>query len=80
MATILAAHPALRGVLFDRPSVVAAARAILAEAGLAGRCEFVAGDPFAAVPTGGNAYLLRRCSMIGTTSLRFASCSNAVKR
>ena len=59
LATVLRAYPALRGVLFDRPEVVAGAAAVLEEAGVADRCEIVGGDFFAAVPPGGDAYLLR---------------------
>ena len=60
LATILRAYPALRGVLFDAPEVVAGAAPALAEAGVADRCEVVGGDFFAAVPPGGDAYLLRQ--------------------
>jgi hypothetical protein len=60
LATLLQAHPTMRGVLFDRPEVVAGARATLEEAGVATRCEIIGGDFFAAVPPGGNAYLLRQ--------------------
>ena len=34
LATILRTHPTLRGVLFDRPEVVAGAAAVLAAGGL----------------------------------------------
>jgi SAM-dependent methyltransferase len=59
VATILAANPDLRGILFDQPHVVAAAGPILEAAGVAGRCAIVAGDFFAAVPEGGDACLLK---------------------
>src|ERR687886_2700100 len=59
MAAILRANPGLRGVLFDRPQVVAEARRRLEAAGLGGRCEVVGGDFFASVPVGGDAYLLK---------------------
>ncbi|HEV2236097.1 MAG TPA: methyltransferase [Ktedonobacterales bacterium] len=59
LATVLHAHPAMRGVLFDRPPVIEAARASLAAAGVLERCELVGGDFFAAVPSG-DAYLLRQ--------------------
>jgi predicted O-methyltransferase YrrM len=55
---VLQAHPHLRGVLLDRPSVIEEARAQLAEAGLADRCELAVGDFFRAVPAGGDAYVL----------------------
>jgi hypothetical protein len=38
---------------------VAGAPSLLAEAGVAGRCEVVGGDMFAAVPAGGDLYLLK---------------------
>ncbi|HEX5502371.1 MAG TPA: methyltransferase, partial [Thermomicrobiales bacterium] len=60
LATALRAHPALRGVLFDRPEVVAGAAATLAAAGVAERCEIDGGDFFTAVPPGGDAYVLRQ--------------------
>ena len=56
---ILQAHPALQGVLFELPQVTSGARERLASAGLTQRCEVVAGDFFAAVPGGGDAYLLK---------------------
>jgi hypothetical protein len=57
---ILRAAPRLQAVLLDRPPVVERARDRLEAAGLAGRCEFVAGDFFEAVPPGGDAYVLSR--------------------
>jgi hypothetical protein len=60
LETILRATPDLRGVLVDRPEGVARARARLAAADLDGRAECVAGDFFAAVPSGADAYLLSR--------------------
>lgn len=60
LATILRAHPRLRGTLLDRPEVVAGAAALLEEAGVAGRCSRVGGDMFAAVPEGGDIYILSR--------------------
>jgi predicted O-methyltransferase YrrM len=60
ISTILRAHPHARGLLFDLPEVVARAQPLLAEAGLAERCETRGGDMFAAVPEGGDTYLLSR--------------------
>ncbi|MGI8457304.1 MAG: methyltransferase [Propionibacteriaceae bacterium] len=60
LAQVLTAHPGLTGVLFDRPEVVANAGPVLGD--LTGRCEVVGGDMFAAVPAGGDAYLL--CSLL----------------
>jgi hypothetical protein len=60
LAAILRANPELRGVLVDRPQVVAEAQPQLEAAGLGGRCEVVAGDFFVSVPAGGDAYMLKR--------------------
>ena len=59
LAAILAAFPALQGVVFDLPAVADAAAAALAAAGLAGRCRAEGGDMRRAVPRGGDAYLRR---------------------
>lgn len=59
LGRVLTAHPSLRGVLLERPHVLAAARTRLAAAGLDGRCELRAGD-FADVPPGAGVYLLSR--------------------
>jgi hypothetical protein len=59
LAAILTAHPHLKGVLVELPHVVAGARPKLEEAGLAGRCQTVAGDFFQSVPDGGDAYILK---------------------
>jgi SAM-dependent methyltransferase len=56
---ILGAHPRLRGVVFDRPEPAERARKKLAETGLESRCQVVAGDFFEAVPSGGDAYILK---------------------
>jgi hypothetical protein len=58
IAAILAAYPNMRGVLFDLPGVVAGAAGHLAEAGIAERCDIVAGSFFEAVPRGGDAYIV----------------------
>ena len=59
LAAILAKHPGVRGVLFDQPHVVAGAGEVLRAAGVAARCEVVAGSFFEAVPGGGDAYILK---------------------
>jgi hypothetical protein len=59
IAAILAAAPEVRGVLFDRPAGVAGAPAVLSAAGVADRCEIVAGDFFVAVPDGADAYVIK---------------------
>ncbi|MFI6602041.1 methyltransferase [Nonomuraea sp. NPDC050536] len=58
LATVLQAHPEMRGVLFDLEHVVARSGELIAAEGLAERCELVGGDFFASVPSGGDAYLL----------------------
>jgi hypothetical protein len=58
LAAILRATPQARGILFDRPSVVAAARELLGRTGIAERCEVVGGDFLEAVPSGGDVYIL----------------------
>jgi SAM-dependent methyltransferase len=58
LAAILRAHGRLRGVLMETPAVAAAAGPALEAAGVADRCEVVAGDFFARVPEGADRYLL----------------------
>ena len=58
LATVLRAHPEMRGVLFDLPQVVAGAQPLLAAEGVADRCMAVGGDFFASVPEGGSVYML----------------------
>lgn len=59
LAAILTRHPALRGVLFDQPHVVAGAPPLLEQTGVQSRCRVVPGDFFDAVPTDGDAYVLK---------------------
>ena len=56
LAVMLQRHPHLRGVLFDLPAVIE--RGAPALTGLGERCDVVAGDFFASLPAGGDAYLL----------------------
>ena len=56
--SLLNANPAMKGVLFDLPHVAEQARKRIADAGLAERCEVIAGDIFASVPQGGTVYIL----------------------
>jgi hypothetical protein len=58
LAHVLSRHPESRGVLFDRPYVVAAAPALFAEHGVSSRVTIESGDFFHSVPPGGDAYLL----------------------
>ncbi len=59
LVAILTAHPRLRGVLYDLPHVIAGARPRLTAAVGSDRCETIAGDFFAAVPEGGDSYMLK---------------------
>jgi ubiquinone/menaquinone biosynthesis C-methylase UbiE len=59
LAVLLSAHPELRGILFDRPTVIDGARDAIGDKGLDDRCERVGGDFFESVPSGGDAYLLK---------------------
>jgi O-methyltransferase domain/Dimerisation domain len=52
LGAVLEANPAMRGILFDQPHVVAGA--VVGE-----RCEVVGGSFFEAVPDGADAYLLK---------------------
>lgn len=58
IAAILRANPAVHGVLFDQPHVVANAQPVLEAAGVEDRCELASGDFFVSVPPG-DIYTLR---------------------
>jgi hypothetical protein len=58
LAAILTRHAGPRGVLFDRPHVVANARPLLDAKGISDRVTIEAGDFFKTVPAGGSAYVL----------------------
>jgi SAM-dependent methyltransferase len=58
LRAILSANPKLRGVLADRPAVVAGAEALRTGA-MADRCEFTVVDFFSSVPGGADAYIMR---------------------
>jgi hypothetical protein len=60
VVAILQANPKMNGVLFDLPHVTEKAKRRIAETGLEGRCEIVAGDAFDSVPSGADAYILSR--------------------
>jgi SAM-dependent methyltransferase len=53
LTALLEATPGARGILFDRPEVIA-------QAGPIERCEVVGGDFFEGVPAGGDVYVLSR--------------------
>jgi hypothetical protein len=58
LAALLTAEPRLRGVLADRPDVVAEARETFEKAGVTDRCDIREADFFVGVPAGGDAYVL----------------------
>ncbi|HIM52657.1 MAG TPA: methyltransferase [Acidobacteria bacterium] len=59
LSAILAAHPEARGILVDRKEAIDGAAARLAAAGMADRCDLVAGDLLEAVPGGADAYIMK---------------------
>jgi hypothetical protein len=58
LAAVLAAHPEIRGVLFDLPRVVTGAGEQFQSVGVADRWDRVGGSFFEAIPAGGDAYML----------------------
>lgn len=60
MASVLHAHPRLRGVVVEQAGAAGRAHTRLRREGLEERCEVVVGDFFEALPGGGDAYLLSR--------------------
>jgi C-methyltransferase len=59
LAMIAAEHPAVRGIVFDRPEVMAGATAFLAAQRLAERIQTVPGSFLDAVPAGADAYIMK---------------------
>ncbi|MFC7327925.1 methyltransferase [Marinactinospora rubrisoli] len=59
LAQVLSAHPALRGIVFDTHEGLAQTEETLRRAGVGERCSLASGDFFAAVPGGGDLYLLK---------------------
>lgn len=60
LANVLKANPSLEGILFDLPHVTEGARQSLEAAGLAGRCQVIAGDIFAPWTFKADIYLISR--------------------
>ena len=58
LAEILGRHAHVHGTLFETAAVAARAAAVLDRAGLAGRCQLLAGDFFERVPDGADCYVL----------------------
>jgi hypothetical protein len=59
LTSVLREYPSMRGILFDADHVVAGAGPLIARAGVEGRCRTEAGDFFAGVPQGGDAYIMK---------------------
>jgi hypothetical protein len=59
LAAILQATPGARGTVFDLPHVVAGVEAVVADAGVADRCDAVGGSMFESVPAGADAYVMK---------------------
>jgi ubiquinone/menaquinone biosynthesis C-methylase UbiE len=59
LTSILKGTPEASGILFDSEEVTSGARPKIEEAGIANRCEVVAGNFFEAVPAGGDVYVMK---------------------
>jgi hypothetical protein len=60
LAALLSRHPAMRGVLLELPYMASMAADRLRAAGLAERCEVVAGSFLETMPAGADGYVLKR--------------------
>lgn len=63
LAAVLKRYPSLRGILFDKPSVVAEP-APLEASGVRTRCDVVGGDMLEALPPDADLYMIKRVLMI----------------
>lgn len=59
LAAFLKANPNLKGVLFDVPTVIEGAGAVLESEGVAAGVETATGDFFQSVPAGGDLYMMK---------------------
>jgi O-methyltransferase domain/Dimerisation domain len=59
LAQVLKAHPQMKGVLFDMSAVIAGAGSLLEREGVGERVQKIAGDFFASVPAGADAYIMK---------------------
>ncbi len=59
LTAILKRYPTMRGILFDIDHVIAGAAPVIAAQGVGDRLQTVSGDFFAAVPSGGEAYIMK---------------------
>jgi hypothetical protein len=59
LSAILQKYPSMKGILFDLDHVIAGARPVIEAQGLSNRLSTTSGDFFAAVPAGGDAYIMK---------------------
>jgi ubiquinone/menaquinone biosynthesis C-methylase UbiE len=59
LASILKKYPSVKGILYDTSAVVTVAEKLLADHGVAERCERVGGNFFESVPANGDAYIMK---------------------
>lgn len=59
LTAVLQKYPQMQGILYDLPTVAERTKAIIDAAGLASRCQVIAGSFFEFVPAGADAYLMR---------------------
>jgi hypothetical protein len=82
LAAILRANPSLRGILLDVPQVVANPTPLKA-AGVSERCVVIGGDMLDDVPSGADAYMLKRVLMIWSdeqATLALRNCAAVLPR
>lgn len=82
LASILAAYPEARGILFELPHAAEGARRLLAAHGLAQRAEVAIGDALRSVPAGGDIYIMKHIvhDWDDARALRFmTNCSEAMR-
>jgi len=60
LAAILQQHPHTRGILFDLPHVIEAAKGVIEAQGLSDRCVLSAGDFFREIPSGADVHVLKQ--------------------
>ena len=77
LAALLAATPQMRGVVVDRPEVLAAAEPVLTAVGVSDRCELAAADFFETVPEGGDVYVLAQILHDWPDADAWRSCGSA---
>jgi ubiquinone/menaquinone biosynthesis C-methylase UbiE len=79
LTAVLSRYPGVRGILYDLPGVIDRARGSLAKAGLAERCQAVAGSFFEKIVPGGDCYLMRHIIHDWTDEQSFTILKNVRK-